>query len=294
MLHQHDLGLYEKALNPALSWLDRLSTAKSLGFDFVEISIDESDERLARLDWSPAERAALHQAIRESGVPLRSMCLSAHRRFPFGSADPDIRARAYDIMAKAVDFALEFNIRVIQLAGYDVYYEDSTEESRQAFLEGLQWSCRLAEQKQLMLAMEIMDTPFLNSITKNLWYEQQLRSPWYAVYPDLGNLFAWGNDVERELEKGRGSIVAVHVKETLAVRPGFPGKFKCVPFGTGCVDFSACFRKLEELQYKGPYLIEMWYDPQQDNLHEITAARKFVEEQYRKALAALKEEGEKP
>ena len=39
MLHQHDLGLYEKALNPALSWLDRLSTAKSLGFDFVEISI---------------------------------------------------------------------------------------------------------------------------------------------------------------------------------------------------------------------------------------------------------------
>ena len=175
MLHQHDLGLYEKALNPALSWLDRLSTAKSLGFDFVEISIDESDERLARLDWSPAERAALHQAIRESGVPLRSMCLSAHRRFPFGSADPDIRARAYDIMAKAVDFALEFNIRVIQLAGYDVYYEDSTEESRQAFLEGLQWSCRLAEQKQLMLAMEIMDTPFLNSITKNLWYEQQLR-----------------------------------------------------------------------------------------------------------------------
>ena len=60
------------------------------------------------------------------------------------------------------------------------------------------------------------------------------------------------------------------------------------------MDFSACFRKLEELQYKGPYLIEMWYDPQQDNLHEITAARKFVEDQYRKALAALKEEGKKP
>lgn len=293
MLHQHYLGIYEKAMDPALSWMDRLNTVKSLGFDFMEISIDESDERLARLDWGAGERALLHDAIQQSGVPLRSMCLSAHRRFPFGSADPEKRARAYDIMEKAIDFAQEFDIKVIQLAGYDVYYEPSTEESRQAFLDGLKWACRLAEQKQIMLAMEIMDTSFLNSISKNLWYEEEINSPWYAVYPDLGNLSAWGNDVEQELEKGRGSIVAVHIKETLAVTPEFEGKFKCVPFGTGCVDFVSCFRKLEELNYKGPYLIEMWYDPQKDSLHEIAAAKQFVEENYQKALDLLTKEGEK-
>ena len=85
MLHQHDLGLYEKALNPALSWLDRLSTAKSLGFDFVEISIDESDERLARLDWSPAERAALHPGKRRAAalhVPFCSPPFSLRQRRP--------------------------------------------------------------------------------------------------------------------------------------------------------------------------------------------------------------------
>ena len=52
MLGEHLLGLYEKALPPSLTWAERLCTAKKLGFDFVEISIDEADERLARLDWS--------------------------------------------------------------------------------------------------------------------------------------------------------------------------------------------------------------------------------------------------
>jgi len=32
------------------------------------------------------------------------------------------------------------------------------------------------------------------------------------VYPDIGNLSAWGNDVGYELEFGYPRIVAVHVK----------------------------------------------------------------------------------
>lgn len=34
-------------------WPERLVLAKSCGFDFVEMSVDETDERLSRLDWSP-------------------------------------------------------------------------------------------------------------------------------------------------------------------------------------------------------------------------------------------------
>ena len=45
------LGIYEKALPVDVSWQERLTIAKDLGFDFVEMSIDESDARLARLDW---------------------------------------------------------------------------------------------------------------------------------------------------------------------------------------------------------------------------------------------------
>ena len=62
------------------------------------MSIDETDERLARLDWSEAERASLRAAVAETGVTVPSMCLSGHRRFPFGSRDPAIRSKAREIM----------------------------------------------------------------------------------------------------------------------------------------------------------------------------------------------------
>ncbi|MDY4064217.1 MAG: xylulose 5-phosphate 3-epimerase, partial [Ligilactobacillus agilis] len=45
------LGIYEKALPHDLTWEERLELVRKLGFNFLELSIDESDERLARLDW---------------------------------------------------------------------------------------------------------------------------------------------------------------------------------------------------------------------------------------------------
>lgn len=281
MLGNHLLGIYEKAFPPSDPLPTVLSKAKKLGFDFVEISIDESDGRLERLEWSREQIEELRRACFSAQIGFQSMCLSAHRRFPFGSADPAVRERARDILRKAIDFASQMGIRVIQLAGYDTYYEPSTPESVRLFREGMAWAAKQAEQKQVMLAMEIMDTSFMNSISRHMAYEAMLRSPWYRVYPDLGNLSAWPeNDVDFEIENGVKSIVAVHLKDTLAVTDTFPGKFKCVPFGTGCVDFPTRFRQLERLGYTGPYMIEMWYAPGTDDLAEIRSAKDWIRQQY--------------
>ena len=96
-MRQHPLGIYEKALPKDLSWPERLVLAKSCGFDFVEMSVDETDERLSRLDWSTTQRASLVEAMLETGVAIPSMCLSAHRRFPFGSRDETVRERAREM-----------------------------------------------------------------------------------------------------------------------------------------------------------------------------------------------------
>ncbi len=126
MLHKSvPLGIYEKALPPGEDWLKRLQLAKELGFDFVEMSVDERDGRLARLDWSREQRLALVSAVAASGVRVPSMCLSAHRRFPLGSEDDATRARGLEIMRKAIRLAQDAGIRVIQLAGYDVYYQEA-------------------------------------------------------------------------------------------------------------------------------------------------------------------------
>ena len=272
------VGIYEKALPKQLDWRDRFVAAREAGYDFVEISVDETPERLARLDWSLAERLAFFGASREQGIAVPSMCLSGHRKFPFGSADADTRARAADIMRKAIVFACDAGIRVIQLAGYDVYYEPSTMDSRARYLDGMRDALDFAARHQVMLALEIMDTSFLNSISKYLALKRQLPSPWFRVYPDLGNLTAWGNDVPNELALGIDHIVGVHVKESRPVAPGFPGEFRDVPFGEGCVDFVTCFRTLHELGYAGPFLVEMWTEKAADPLREIRLARQWVGE----------------
>jgi len=278
---KNPLGIYEKALPKELGWPERFRAAREAGYDFLEISVDETPERMARLDWTLAERLAFFKASREAGVPVPSMCLSGHRRIPFGSADAAVRAQAAEFMHKAIAFAGDTGIRVIQLAGYDVYYEPSTAASRARYVEGMQRALEVAARHQVMLALEIMDTPFLNSMTKYLALKKQLPSPWFCVYPDLGNLTAWGNDVAAELSAGIHDIVGVHVKESRPVGPGFAGAFRDVPFGEGSVDFVDCFRTLHGLGYAGPFLVEMWTEKAADPLLEIRRAREWVGERLR-------------
>lgn len=271
---QHSiLGLYEKALPTEADWSQRLALAGELGFDYVEMSIDESDARLERLAWSRQQRLALVKAISDSGVRVASLCLSAHRRFPLGSEDPAIRQRGLTIMAQAIQLAQDTGIRVIQLAGYDEYYHRSTPQTQRLFREGLQQAVVLASQAQVMLALETMDTPLMNSVSNALGYQRYLDNPWLQIYPDVGNLSAWQQDLHLQLQAGKGHIVAVHIKDTR------PGEFKNVPFGEGIVDFRHCFSTLYHSGYRGPYLIEMWSGDSPQAVTHIREARRRVTEQ---------------
>ena len=264
-MRQHPLGIYEKALPKDLSWPERLVLAKSCGFDFVEMSVDETDERLSRLEWSTTQRASLVEAMLETGVAIPSMCLSAHRRFPFGSRDEIVRERAREIMTKAIRLARDLGIRTIQLAGYDVYYEEHDEGTQQRFAEGLAWAVEQAAAAQVMLAVEIMDTAFMNSISKWKKWDDMLASPWFSVY------------VTAELTLGIDRIAAIHLKDTRPVTEQSPGQFRDVPFGEGCVDFVGVFNTLNQLNYRGAFLIEMWTEKAKEPVLEIIQARRWIE-----------------
>ncbi|MGO4928382.1 L-ribulose-5-phosphate 3-epimerase [Fundicoccus sp. Sow4_F4] len=271
------IGIYEKALPKNISWFERLSLAKELGFDFVEMSIDETDERISRLDWSSEEKNDVYKAIIETDVKIFSICLSAHRRFPFGSSDPKIRSKALEIMDKAINLASDLGIRNIQLAGYDVYYEDKTDLSREFFIENLIKATNMAAAKQVMLSIEIMDDPFINSLTKFKKIKEQIPSPWLQAYPDIGNISAWPeNNLGYELESGLENIVAVHVKDTINVSADFPGKFKEVPWGKGNVDFLSAFKTLKRLGYQGAFMIEMWSETEDNPKSAIKEAQEFI------------------
>ena len=57
MFGDHLSGIYEKAFDPAISWEERLLRARELGFDYVEISIDEKEMCIRDRSWPSAWRA---------------------------------------------------------------------------------------------------------------------------------------------------------------------------------------------------------------------------------------------
>ncbi|MDY4035030.1 L-ribulose-5-phosphate 3-epimerase [Streptococcus dysgalactiae] len=252
------IGIYEKATPKQFTWRERLQFAKDLGFDFVEMSVDESDARLARLEWTKEERLDLVKAIYETGIRIPTICFSGHRRYPLGSNDSAIEAKSLELMKQCIELAQDLGVRTIQLAGYDVYYEEKSPETRARFIKNLRQSCDWAEQAQVMLSIEIMDDPFINSIEKYLAVEKEIDSPYLFVYPDTGNVSAWHNDLWSEFYNGHKSIAALHLKDTYAVTETSKGQFRDVPFGQGCVDWEEMFAVIKKTNYNGPFLIEMW------------------------------------
>ena len=151
---EQPVGLYEKALPAPWSWEKRLALAAEAGYNFVEISIDESDERLGRLAWPAAAKADLRRSIAAAGVPILTMCLSGHRKYPLGSRSPQVRERAVTIMRQAIEFAADVGVRIVQVAGYDVFYEASDDCTVAHFVDGLCRAAELAGQAGVMLALE--------------------------------------------------------------------------------------------------------------------------------------------
>ena len=97
----YTLGLYEKAMPGSLTWKEKLLAAKSAGYDFVEISIDETDEKLSRLEMTSQEWLELVRLMAETGIPIRTMCLSGHRKYPLGSSDPQVCGRGAALLREA-------------------------------------------------------------------------------------------------------------------------------------------------------------------------------------------------
>lgn len=276
---RYALGLYEKAMPGTMTIGDKLECAKECGYDYVELSVDETDEKLARLDWTKEERLALVKEMYRVGLPLRSMCLSGHRKYPFGAKDPEVRKRGMEIMEKAIDLADDLGIRTIQLAGYDAYYEkDRWEGSRQAFLENLTKATEMAAAKGISMGFETMETPFMNTVWKSMFYVNHIDNPWLGVYPDCGNLtnaaVADGSSVTDDLYSGRGHVIAMHLKATK------PGLFRDMVFDdpTSHVDFEADIAKAWSLGVRR-YVTEMWYlgsEKWKDDIHTANRTMRAI------------------
>jgi L-ribulose-5-phosphate 3-epimerase UlaE len=121
----------------------------------------------------------------------------------------------------------------------------------------------------MVLALENVDCERVDSVEKAMHYVKKINSPWFQVYPDLGNMTAAGYDPLEQLPLSEGHLVGVHVKD---VRKG---ELRGVPLGKGIVRFQEAFRLLSRMGFAGPLVMEMWaqYDTTGDPIKAARQAR---------------------
>lgn len=273
-MFSYSLGLYEKAMPAGFGWDKMFAAAREGGFDRLELSVDETEWRQERLRLSAAEQREIGALSRIAGTEIRTLCLSAHRKYPFGSHDPEIRKKSMEIMEGAVRLCVNAGISIIQLAGYDVYYEEGDAETGKYFLENLSKAADYAAARGVILAFETMETPFMDTCEKAMKYVRAVGSPWLGVFPDIGNLknaaALYGHDVAEDMQRAAGHMFAIHLKETK------PGVYRDMKFGSGGhTEYERCI----EAGLKAGVRIftgEFWHHEGEDYRREIAEAGIFL------------------
>ncbi len=244
-------GIYEKAICASLSWEDKLNLAKESGYDFIEMNIDATEERMERL-YCPDYANVVKNAIMKTSIPIYTLALTANRSYPVGSTNGNIREKGIELIKKAVDFAYHSGIRIIHLAAYDEHGEQRNSDSEILFKNAIVECVNHAAKKGVILALETMDTNFMGSNQKVMEYVRLLDSPYLQAYVDIGNLTAMGINPSVDLPLGGRHIVGIHLKDAR------PNVCRDVPFGEGVVDFDSCFKTLSQMHYEGFFVAEMW------------------------------------
>jgi L-ribulose-5-phosphate 3-epimerase len=276
------LGIYEKALRPK-PLPEMFEDAAAAGYDNFEISLDETDERLARLNWTQKQLFEVETAAKNSGVQLFSACFSGLRRFPLGSANESIEKQAMELMHKGIEFCSSLGVRVLQLTGFDVYYEPHTEETSKRYIDNLYKSTQMAARSGVMLAIEPVEG-HITSIQGAMEVVNRIHSPWLQVYPDVANLVAMGFDPVTELACGDGHMVGLHIRDAIL------GTSYNIPWGSGTMNFKGVFSQLQRMDFNAPIVIELWYEEDENYIESARASREYVLQKIREASLKISEE----
>lgn len=254
-MKEYEIGLYEKAMRNTLSWEEKLRCAKDCGYDYVEMSIDATDEKIQRIFMEKKEKKQIVEAIFETGIPVGSMSVSALTKYALGDPSESVRQKAVEIAEKSLELAADLGVRTVMIPGYDIYYGKSTVETKSFFLENVKKIAETAEKKGILVGFETMENNFMNTTGKALHYVNMVNSPYLKIYPDAGNITNAAvedqHDVCEDLSLGKGKLIALHLKETK------PGIFREVPFLTGHVEFSRIIFTAWELGVRR-YVTELW------------------------------------
>jgi len=250
------VGSYEKAFPDTVSLQEMLIISAESGYDFFEISIDRTEERISRL-YSQEFQDYLFRITANSPIPIGSICLSALGTYTLGNPDIVNRQKAVDIFKNAVLFAAKFRIPILQIPACDVpKFDARSETTDRTFMDTLSAMIEYASIHGVLVGLENMENDYMDSVLKCMRAIQKINSPYFQLYPDAGNITSAAllsnTDIKKDMYAGMGHYIAFHLKETR------PNKYGGLFYGEGHVDFVQTTKIALQLGARR-FVMEYWY-----------------------------------
>jgi len=190
-------GMLPKSLSDA----DKFKLAKECGFDGVEGS-PMNDLDAAR---------KLGTLARQAGVPIHSIVYGGWGA-PFSDPDPKVIEKGMAGMETALRSAKALGAEAVLLVPAIVTETVSYGDAYKRSQEHIRKLLPLAEQLEIVIAVENVWNKFLLSPLEFARYVDEFDSPWLRAYFDIGNviIFGYSQDWIRTLGK---RIVKIHLKD---------------------------------------------------------------------------------
>jgi L-ribulose-5-phosphate 3-epimerase len=206
--------------------------AARLGLDGVQVSLVPKGDTLALANED--FRRAFLMAVKKSRIPIASFAIGDLNDVPLKS-DP----RAAVWLAKGIEVAAAMDVKIILVPFFGKGELRNDPAGVDAVVVALKGLAPKAESRGVILALE----SYL-SAEDHLKILERVGSPAVRIYYDVANSQEAGYPILDEIRRLGDRIVEVHAKDTKDL------------YGRGSIDFPAVLRALEDIGYRGWFVIE--------------------------------------
>lgn len=228
-----------------------MRTAKDLGYEGVEVALDENGE--IALNSTKEDLLRIKEMAARIGISLYSVASGLYWKYSLTANDPAIRQKAIDIVRKQLDTAAVLGCDTIlvipgmvsglepggEIVPYDIVYERAFNTIKELAL--------YAEEKGVTIGLENVWNQFLLSPLEMKTFIDQIGSTHVGAYFDVGNVMKDGYPEQWIHILGK-RIAKVHFKDfkrNVGSLDGF------VDLLNGDVDYPAVMAALRAVGYDG-------------------------------------------
>jgi sugar phosphate isomerase/epimerase len=238
------LGRYQA--HPVGYWQEEFSRAAEMGLDCIEFILDFNDAELNPLlrDDGPDEILLLSE---KTGVTVSTVCADYFMEAPLHHHNEQIATQSQRVLKRLLSNGKRLGLTDIVIP----CVEQSSLTDNVAVKRLIERLKPLEEDTgifgiNLALETDLAPQPFAELL-------ERFHSCRVTVNYDTGNSASLGYDPVEELACYGGKITDVHIKDRKL-------KSGSVPLGTGDTQFASFFKTLRPLNYKGPFIMQVYRD----------------------------------